>query len=138
MLTVKRSVEDDTCFAHFTGVEADGNVLATSDYSAKAGSTVVTLNKEYLEKLGLGEHVIKVLFDDGAAQTKITVKAAEPKQAEVDNKSNNGQNNQVKTGDDTNPGMLLRLMILSMIAMAGLAVSMLLRPAISEIKRNKK
>ena len=75
-ITVKRSVADETCINHFTGVQIDGKACAAGDYEAKAGSTVVTLKAATIQKLSAGTHTVTVLFDDGKAETKLTVKAA--------------------------------------------------------------
>ena len=77
VVTVKRSVADETCFAHFGGVEIDGVALVKgTDYTAVAGSTVVTIKAATLNKLSAGEHAIKVIFDDGTVVTSITLKNA--------------------------------------------------------------
>ena len=77
VVTVKRSVADETCFAHFGGVEIDGVALVKgTDYTAVVGSTVVTIKAATLNKLSAGEHAIKVIFDDGTVVTSITLKNA--------------------------------------------------------------
>ena len=77
-VTVNREPDDDKCFDHFTGVELDGKALTEgSDFTAAKGSTVITVKAAALENLAEGEHTVKVLFDDGEVETKITVKAAE-------------------------------------------------------------
>ena len=74
VITVKRSHADETCFSHFAGVEIDGRELAQgSDYTAAAGSTVVTLKTGVFENLAAGDHTVTVLFDDGEAETTLTV-----------------------------------------------------------------
>ena len=74
--TVKRSVKDETCFSHFTGVSIDDEDLEMDkDYTAAIGSTVVTINSSVLETLGEGEHTVKLSFDDGEVTTVLTVKA---------------------------------------------------------------
>ena len=72
-ITVKRSEADETCFSHFTGVQIDGTTLGSGDYEAKSGSTVVTLNDSALEKLSAGSHTVTISFDDGQAETDLTV-----------------------------------------------------------------
>ncbi len=79
-ITIKRDEDDQTCFDHFNnsedGVTLDGIKLVRDvDYSAQSGSTVITLQAQTLEKLRAGEHAIVVNFDDGKAETKLTVKA---------------------------------------------------------------
>ncbi|MBP0989643.1 MAG: InlB B-repeat-containing protein, partial [Oscillospiraceae bacterium] len=77
-VTVNREPDDDKCFDHFTGVEIDGKALTEgTDFTAAKGSTVITIKAAALEDLAEGEHTVKVLFDDGDVETKITVKAAE-------------------------------------------------------------
>ena len=72
-ITVKRSVDDSTCFSHFTGVEIDGKACAAGDYDARAGSTIVTLKAATIESLSTGTHTISFIFDDGKVETKLTV-----------------------------------------------------------------
>ncbi len=74
VITVHRSHFDETCFAHFTGVMIDGQPLEEgTDYTAAAGSTVITLKASMLEKLPVGEHAVTVSFDDGQAETGLIV-----------------------------------------------------------------
>ena len=98
-ITVKRSVADDTCFSHFTGVQIDGKACAAGDYDAKAGSTVVTLKAATIENLSTGAHTITVLFDDGKAETKVTVEAKASE--ETDPTENAGTD---ETGSNQNAG----------------------------------
>ena len=73
-VTVKRSADDASCFSHFDGVQIDGKALTADDYTAKSGSTIVTLKASVLQKLTAGEHTVTVLFDDGKADMILTVK----------------------------------------------------------------
>ena len=98
--TVKRSIDDDTCFSHYKGTLIDGKAVSVS---AKAGSTVVTIDAGTLEKLSVGEHTVTVQFDDGEAQATITVKAA----------PNSGSKDTPKTGDPSNTGLWLMLAAVS-------------------------
>ena len=76
-IVVKRSVRDDTCYDHFEGVEIDGKLLTPgSDYTARAGSTVVTLKASKVKALTLGKHTLTILFDDGEAETGLFVQLA--------------------------------------------------------------
>ena len=80
-LTVKRSEDDPSCIDHFTGVQTDGAALVKdSHYTAKPGSTVITLKNSYLESLSEGKHTITVNFDDGSVSLEITVQAADKKE----------------------------------------------------------
>ncbi len=66
----------DAEFSLFDGGEVlvDGVKLEESVYTAKEGSTVITLSKEMVDSLKLGEHSFVVNFNDGGvAKTTFTV-----------------------------------------------------------------
>ena len=114
-LTVKRTPLDETCYSHFQSVELDGAALAAgNDYTAASGSTVITLKAAALEKLSEGDHSIKVVFDDGEASTRLTVKAAAQTGGNTGTKS-------PATGDGSNVFLWSTLMALSMGGLLGLA-----------------
>ena len=103
VITVKRSEADETCFSHFTGVQIDGAALPSGAYEAKAGSTVVTLKAETLQKLSAGNHSVAIHFDDGKAEANLTVKdAADTAVPDVP-----------KTGDKSPIGLWIALTVLS-------------------------
>lgn len=55
-------------YSKFTGIEVDGEVISTQNYTAESGSTVITLKPDYLNNLAAGEHTVTVLYTDGEAQ----------------------------------------------------------------------
>lgn len=63
-------------FSKFVGVSVDGKRLADSAYTAKSGSTVVTLKNSYLNTLKQGKHTVTIHFEDGKAETAFQVLAA--------------------------------------------------------------
>ena len=69
-ITVKRSTDDDSCYAHYTETLVDGKKITVT---AKAGSTVVTLSADTLETLEDGEHTVTIKFDDGEAVTSLVI-----------------------------------------------------------------
>ncbi len=71
-LTVRANGE----FSKFTGVKVDGKLIDIKNYTAKSGSTIVTLSKDYLATLPVGNHSLTVVFNDGECSTNFTVKAA--------------------------------------------------------------
>ena len=107
-ITVKRSEADETCFSHFTSVLIDGTTLAANDYDAKAGSTVITLKAATLQKLSAGSHTVSINFDDGKAETKLTIKATPT------------DSNPPQTGDNSHTGLWIALMILSGMGLCGM------------------
>lgn len=57
-------------------VKVDGVFLTyEKDFTAKAGSTIVTLTPGYLRTLSAGQHTVTVVFADGECSTKFEVKA---------------------------------------------------------------
>ena len=66
--------EIDAEFDLFDGVYIDGKKIDKSNYTASKGSTIITLKKEYLDKLKEGNHELKVTFTDGEfAQTNFKI-----------------------------------------------------------------
>ena len=86
-------------------------LIAGKDYTAKSGSTIVTLSKDYLATLSVGRHYLTVLFNDnGSCGTYFTVvKAASDNNPGTavtpDNTTNNPQ-----TGDHS--GIVLAVAVL--------------------------
>ena len=108
-LTVRANGE----FSKFAGVKVDGNPIDRENYTAKSGSTIVTLSKDYLATLSVGTHTLTVVFNDGECSTNFMVKAAgdnnpgtNPGTAVTpDNTTNNPQ-----TGDHS--GIVLAVVVL--------------------------
>ena len=116
-IVVKRNVDDDTCFSHFTSVQIDGTTLVNgTDYTAVAGSTVITLKPAALEKLSTGTKTVTINFDDGKATTNLTIKANSGTGTGTGTSS-------PKTGDESNPGLWITLMVFSGLGLAGLVVT---------------
>lgn len=120
VVTVKRSESDDTCFSHFTGVQIDGTALVNgTDYTAVAGSTVITIKKETLNNLSEGGHTINVLFDDGKTETSVTVKAA----GTNSNSNTNGNKAIPATGETLAPTLFVGI---AFVAVAGMLFAVIL------------
>ncbi len=99
-------------FSKFTGVKVDGNLIDKSNYTAKEGSTIITLKASYLNTLSAGNHTVEILWTDGSASTTFTTKANTS-----DNKPSSGTDKKdvtaPKTGDNTPSVWLFILSILS-------------------------
>ncbi len=73
-ITVKRSPEDETCFAHFASFRIDDTVLVKDkDYTAVKSSTVISVSPSALSSLSAGGHAFTAVFDDGMVSGKLTV-----------------------------------------------------------------
>jgi len=83
-----------------------------SEYEAKAGSTVITLKADALQKLNTGAHTVTVNFDDGKATTDLTVNVS----AVLEEKDNASP----KTGDSSRTGLWIALMAVSFAGIAGI------------------
>lgn len=98
-------------FSKFTGVKLDGNLIDKSNYTAKEGSTIITLKASHLNTLSAGTHTVEILWTDGSASTTFTIKANT-----TDNKPSSGtdkKDDAPKTGDNTPSVWLFILSILS-------------------------
>lgn len=98
-------------FSDFIRVEIDGKTLDAKYYTAKEGSTIITLKADYVASLSAGNHTIGIVSTSGTATTEFTVN--------VQTASDNGS---PKTGDNSNLILWLALMILSASGTAGAAV----------------
>ena len=100
--TLSRSVDDESTFAHFTGIQIDGADVAETNYAAEAGSVNIRLSSAYLETLSEGEHTLTAVFDDGSAEVAFTVLPAK-KDGEDDSddsgKTDDGKDDSGKTDD---------------------------------------
>ncbi len=82
-------------FADFIRVEVDGKVIDASNYTLKEGSTIVTLNKDYVSTLSVGEHTLGIVSTNGTAVTKFTITAADGSSASADESPKTGDSSQV-------------------------------------------
>ncbi len=60
-------------FHKFTDILIDGQLVDKNNYTAVSGSTIVTLNKDYIATLSLGKHDITFKFTDGEGSTFFNV-----------------------------------------------------------------
>lgn len=75
-------------------VYVDNVLVDSSNYTSKSGSTIITLKKEFVDTLSVGEHTLKVVFNDGGeAETTFTI----AKKAE---NNNNNENNTPSKPED--------------------------------------
>ena len=79
-------------------VYVDNVLVDSSNYTSKSGSTIITLKKEFVDTLSVGEHTLKVVFNDGGeAETTFTI----AKKAENNNNNeNNNENNTPSKPED--------------------------------------
>lgn len=116
------SFTSNAAFADFLKVQIDGKDVDSSNYTVKAGSTIVTLKPSYLETLSAGKHMLAIVSDTGTAETEFTVVAAE-KQVVDDESANDkaasdgDKESLAKTGD----GSMLPITVLSILAVASIA-----------------
>ena len=65
----------DASFADFVRVEFDGTALEEKNYTKREGSTIITLNRDFVAALSVGEHTLAIVSQHGTATAKFTVKA---------------------------------------------------------------
>ena len=106
------SFTSDAAFADFIRVELDGKTLDEKNYTVKDGSTIVTLNADYVVKLSAGAHTLGIVSQSGTATAKFTVskKAAETT-ATTDKPANSTKSPQ--TGDTSNLALWIALLFVS-------------------------
>lgn len=96
------TVRANGSFEKFIGVKVDGVTVAPENYTAKEGSTIITLASSFLEKLGAGRHTITVLFTDGNCSTDFELLASHENQNGSGNRGGSNQNGGSQNNSNNN------------------------------------
>ena len=105
-MTVHRSLQDHLTYDKFTTLEIDGKTVGAEHYTTGRGSLKLSLKPAYLETLSVGDHDVKVNFEDGSAAVGLTVTAQAP-----------------KTGDGSDPALWSGLALLALAGLAAVALT---------------
>ena len=116
----------DASFADFVRVELDGTALEEKNYTKREGSTIITLNRDFVAALSVGEHTLAIVSQHGTATAKFTVKAkpaetATPQPTVTPQPTPTVQPQPtvqpvspiLRTGDTANPALWFALLIVS-------------------------
>ena len=88
-------------FSKFVGVKIDGNTIDAKNYTAKEGSTIITLTTDYLKTLSIGTHTFEIVWTDGSASTNFTVsKNDSGSETPKDDDKNKNDESGSQTGDN--------------------------------------
>ena len=116
-------------FSKFVGVKIDGNTIDAKNYTAKEGSTIITLTTNYLKTLSIGTHTFEIVWTDGSASTNFTVSKNDSgsetrkdydKNKNDDSGSQTGDNQHItspQTGDNSHPTLWISLLGASLIGL---------------------
>lgn len=88
-------------------IKINGNVLDEANYSVRSGSTILTLNNDYLSTLAAGEYTVTFVYNDGSAETTFKIESSA-----VQSSSGNP-----KTGDN-----IISYLIILLVCSSGLAI----------------
>ena len=133
------SFTSDASFADFLRVELDGTTLDEKNYTKREGSTIITLNRDFVATLSVGEHTLAIVSQHGTATAKFTVKAkpaetATPQPTVTPQPTPTVQPTAqptptvqpvspiLRTGDTANPALWFALLIVSGSALAAIFV----------------
>lgn len=129
----------DASFADFLRVELDGATLEEKNYTKREGSTIITLNRDFVAALSVGEHTLAIVSQHGTATAKFTVNAkpvetatpqptvtpqptAQPTQTAQPQPTVQPVSPIPSTGDTANPALWFALLIVSGSALAAIFV----------------
>ena len=124
----------DASFADFLRVELDGTALEEKNYTKREGSTIITLNRDFVATLSAGEHTLAIVSQRGTATAKFTVKAKPTETATPQPTVTPQPTAQptptvqpvspiLRTGDTANPALWFALLIVSGGAAIGITVA---------------
>ena len=129
------SFTSDASFADFLRVELDGTTLDEKNYTKKEGSTIITLNRDFVATLSVGEHTLAIVSKSGTATAKFTVKAKptetttpqptvtpQPTAQPTQTAQPQPVSPIPSTGDTANPALWFALLIVSGSALAAIFV----------------
>ena len=127
------SFTSDASFADFLRVELDGTALEEKNYTKREGSTIITLNRDFVATLSVGEHTLAIVSQHGTATAKFTVKAKPAETATTQPTVTPQPTAQPqptvqpvspipRTGDTANPALWFVLLIVSGFALAAIFV----------------
>ena len=127
------SFTSDASFADFLRVELDGTALEEKNYTKREGSTIITLNRDFVATLSVGEHTLAIVSQHGTATAKFTVKAKPAETATTQPTVTPQPTAQPQptvqpvspipsTGDTANPALWFALLIVSGSALAAIFV----------------
>ena len=128
------SFTSDASFADFVRVELDGTALEEKNYTKREGSTIITLNRDFVAALSVGEHTLAIVSQHGTATAKFTVKAkptetatpqptVTPKPTAQPTPTVQPVSPILRTGDTANPALWFALLIVSGGAAIGITVA---------------
>ena len=127
------SFTSDASFADFLRVELDGTTLDEKNYTKREGSTIITLKRDFVATLSVGEHTLAIVSKSGTATAKFTVKA-KPTETTTPQPTVTPQPTATpqpmvqpvspipSTGDTANPALWFALLIVSGFALAAIFV----------------
>ena len=124
----------DASFADFVRVELDGTALEEKNYTKREGSTIITLNRDFVATLSVGEHTLAIVSQHGTATAKFTVKAkptetatpqptVPPQPTAQPTPTVQPVSPILRTGDTANPALWFALLIVSGGAAIGITVA---------------
>lgn len=123
-LTVRANGE----FAKFQGLKLDGEAVDSSNYTAKAGSTIVTLSNAFLETLAEGNHTLTFVYFDGEASMTFSVEAAQTEtsateaETESQTEAETVTEEPEATAPSTGAGSMAAWLVLLMVSASGIVV----------------
>ena len=117
-------------FSKFTGVKIEGTLIDPKNYTAKSGSTIITLKADYLKTLSVGTHKLTVVYTDGECSTNFEVKQAASEQTKPterdksDTTTPTGGKDTIspQTGDNSNMLLWVALLFVSGAGVLGTTV----------------
>ncbi len=116
-------------------VYVDGELVNEENYTAKSGSTIIVLKQAYADTLTVGQHTLKVVFNDGGeATTNFTIKkvAEQPTPGnkptvDVDNNTNTENKEENKGSNPTTFDNIMIYVAIAIMSMVGLGATVVVK-----------
>lgn len=100
-------------FKDFQKVLFDGKELASSNYTLKEGSIIVTLKNEFVKTLSVGRHTLSIVSTTGSADTEFTVTKSTTSTTSTTSATSKPGTSSPQTGDNSNMVLWIALLLIS-------------------------
>lgn len=119
LIIVEHGTDDDLTFGNFDDLSIDGKTVSAENDNKENGSLKLTLKAAYLDTLSVGDHKVTISFTDGTVETSLKIKAAAPTPFPTPAPTPSLTPHPVlQTGDNDNPVLWIRLILLGIADLA--------------------
>jgi uncharacterized repeat protein (TIGR02543 family) len=116
------SVSIDADHTRFVNLVLDGGIVPDHNYTVTAGSTIITLKESFLKTLTNNTNKFYATFTDGIAIFELSIDVDDPDDPD-DDTDDTPDPDVPGTGDNSNTGIWVALLIISVLGIVGILIN---------------